>query len=146
AGFSLALACDFIIAAHNAVFVMAYTNVGLSPDGGSSWNLTRMLPRATVMQMLMGGERQSAERLLQLGVINATAEPAGAFGQALALAERLNERAPNTMASIKELVNDAPTSALHTQLAAEREHFVRNLHHANAGEGIAAFMEKRAAK
>lgn len=45
AGFSLALACDFIVAARNAVFVMAYSNVALSPDGGASWSLAQTLPR-----------------------------------------------------------------------------------------------------
>ena len=45
AGFSLALACDFCVAADNAVFVMAYSTVGLSPDGGGSWALGRTLPR-----------------------------------------------------------------------------------------------------
>src|SRR5205807_8394781 len=44
AGFSLALACDFIVAAENAVFVMAYSSVALSPDGGGSWSLARALP------------------------------------------------------------------------------------------------------
>ncbi|MBL0944027.1 MAG: enoyl-CoA hydratase/isomerase family protein [Hydrogenophaga sp.] len=146
AGFSLALACDFIVAADNAVFVMAYSGVGLSPDGGGSWSLARMLPRATAMQLLMGGERVGAPRLQQLGVVNTVVEPGAALGQALALAERLNARAPNALASVKELVNDAPQAALHTQLNAERDHFVRNLHHANAGEGISAFLEKRSAQ
>src|SRR3569832_970115 len=45
AGFSLALACDFIVAAENAIFVMAYSNVALSPDGGATWVLARALPR-----------------------------------------------------------------------------------------------------
>ncbi len=146
AGFSLALACDFIVAADNAVFVMAYSNVGLSPDGGGSWSLARMLPRATVMQLLMAGERIGGDRLHQLGVVNAVVEAGSALSQALGLAERLNDRAPNALASIKELVNDAATVALHAQLSAERDHFVRNLHHGNAGEGIAAFMEKRPAR
>lgn len=145
AGFSLALACDFVVAAANAVFVMAYSNVGLSPDGGATWSLVRALPRATVLQLLMGGERITPERLQQLGVINAVCGNGEALDQAITLAERLNARAPNALASIKDLVNDAAGASLHAQLAAERDHFVRNLHHANAGEGIAAFMDKRPA-
>jgi enoyl-CoA hydratase/carnithine racemase len=145
AGFSLALACDFIVAADNAAFVMAYSGVGLSPDGGGSWGLARALPRATTMQLLMLGERIGAERLLQLGVVNGVVEPGQSLGQALALAERLNARAPNALSSIKELVNEAAGAALHTHLNAERDHFVRNLHHPNAGEGIAAFLDKRSA-
>ncbi len=146
AGFSLALACDFIVAARNSVFVMAYSSVGLSPDGGASWSLARALPRATTLQLLMLGERIDAERLQQLGVINAVGAEGAALDDALALCERLNARAPNTLASIKELVNEAQQSSLHQQLGHERDHLVRNLHHANGGEGIAAFLAKRPAQ
>ena len=66
-----------------------------------------------------------------------------ALTEALALADKLNGRAPNALASIKELVNDAATAPLARQLASEREHFVRNLHHANAGIGIDAFLTKK---
>ena len=145
AGFSLALACDMLVAAHNSVFVMAYSNVALSPDGGASWSRRRALPRATALQLLMCGDRIDATRLHALGVITAGSEPQDALSAALALAERLNARAPNAMASIKELANDATDASLHAQLASERDHFVRNLHHANAGEGIAAFLDKRPA-
>ena len=142
AGFSLVLACDFIVAASNAVFVMAYSNIALSPDGGGSWSLARALPRQLVNELLMCGERVSAERLHALGLVNQVSPPDNALADALALAEKLNARAPNALASIKELVNDAPHATLASQLAAERDHFVRNLHHANAGIGIAAFLAK----
>lgn len=145
AGFSLALACDLIVAAHDSVFVMAYSNVGLSPDGGASWSLMSALPRATALRLLMCGERIGAERLQQLGVITQVSATGEALGDALALCERLNARAPNALASIKELANNASTVSLHTQLGAERDHFVRNLHHANAGEGLTAFIDKRPA-
>ena len=145
AGFSLALACDLIVAARDAVFVMAYSNVGLSPDGGATWSLMHALPRATAMQLLLAGERIDTGRLHQLGVVTQVSDPSAALGDALALAEKLNARAPNAMASIKELANDAVTAPLHQQLAAERDHFVRNLHHANGGEGIQAFLDRRPA-
>jgi enoyl-CoA hydratase/carnithine racemase len=143
AGFSLALACDLIVAAQDSVFVMAYSNVALSPDGGGTWSLMRAMPRATALQLMLTGDRVDAQRLLSLGVISSVCGQGEALGEALALAEKLNARAPNALASIKELANDAMTGSLHSQLGAERDHFVRNLHHANAGEGIAAFLEKR---
>lgn len=142
AGFSLALACDFMIAASNAVFVMAYSNIALSPDGGGSWSLARALPRQLVNELLMCGERIGAERLHQLGLINRLVEPGRALQGALEWADRVNQRAPNAMASIKELINEASTSTLSQHLALERDHFVRNLHHANAGIGISAFLDK----
>ena len=143
AGFSLALACDFIVAADNAVFVMSYSTVALSPDGGGSWSLARALPRALACELLMGAERISAGRLHELGVVNRVTAAGGAIGEALVLAARLNARAPNVLASIKDLINDAPANTLSQQLNSERNYFVRNLHHANGGEGIEAFLEKR---
>lgn len=142
AGFSLALACDLIVAAENAVFVMAYSSIALSPDGGASWNLVRALPRQLVTELLMCGERISPQRLNALGLVNRLAPAGGALAQALALASQLNERAPNALTSIKSLVNDAAHAPLEAQLARERDHFVRNLHHANAGIGISAFLNK----
>ena len=143
AGFSLALACDFIVAARNAMFVMAYSNVALSPDGGASWSLSHALPRQIATEILMGGERMGAERLQALGVVNRLAEAGSALDAALALAEQLNAKAPNALASIKELLNEAPHAHLTQHLDQERDHFVKNLHHANGGAGITAFLEKR---
>jgi len=143
AGFSLALACDLIVAARNAVFVMAYSNVALSPDGGATWALARALPRQLASELLMGGEKVAADRLHALGVVNRVVQEGAALAEALALAERLNAKAPNALASIKELLGEAQGSSLHEQLARERDHFVRNLHHPNAGVGIAAFLAKQ---
>ena len=146
AGFSLVLACDFVVAADNAVFVMSYSTVALSPDGGGSWSLARALPRALASELLMGAERISAERLHSLGFVNRVTAAGGALSEALQLAARLNARAPNVLASIKELINDAPANTLNQHLDSERNHFVRNLHHANGGEGIEAFLQKRPAQ
>ncbi len=146
AGFSVALACDFIVASREAVFVMAYSNIALSPDGGGSWSLARALPRQLASELLMCGQRISAPRLEALGVVNRVSDAGDALTQALALTEQINLRAPNAMASIKTLLGGAVQASLHDHLALERDHFVANLHHANAGEGIHAFLGKRSAK
>jgi enoyl-CoA hydratase/carnithine racemase len=143
AGFSLALACDLIVAEQDAVFVMAYSTIALSPDAGATWSLARALPRQLASELLMGAERIGAARLNELGIVNRVSVPGAALEDALALAQRLNERAPNALASIKELLNDAAASPLTSHLADERDHFVRNLHHANAGIGIEAFLAKQ---
>lgn len=146
AGFSLALACDFIVAASDAVFVMAYSNIALSPDGGGSWSLARSLPRQLASELLMCGERIGAQRLHALGVVNQIALPGSALSDALMLADKLNARASNALASIKELLNEAPLATLNQQLRLERDHFVTNLHHVNAGIGITAFLNKQTAQ
>ena len=142
AGFSLALMCDFIVAARDSVFVMAYSGVALSPDGGGSWSLARAMPRQLASELLMLGERINAERLHALGVVNQVVDSGEAIERALALSKRLNARAPNSLASVKELLNDAPLNHMTQHLAQERDHFVNNLHHANGGIGISAFLSK----
>jgi enoyl-CoA hydratase/carnithine racemase len=143
AGFSLALACDFIVAASDAVFVLSYGQVGLSPDGGASWHLARNLPRQLASELLLGGQRVQAPRLQALGVVNRVSEPGQALETAHALARQLNGLAPNALASGKELLEAAAHHSLHAHLSEERHHFVRNLHHPNAGIGIAAFLARQ---
>ncbi len=91
----------------------------------------------------MAGERIGAQRLSDFGLVNRVTGAGSALGEALKLAERLNARAPNALASIKELINEASTNGLGQHLASERDHFVENLHSSNGGEGISAFLEKR---
>ena len=98
----MALMCDFVVAASDAVFVMAYSNIALSPDGGGSWSLGKHLPRQLASQILMVGEKVSAQQLHQWGFVNSITDPGQALTQALELAERLNQRASNSLASIKE--------------------------------------------
>jgi enoyl-CoA hydratase/carnithine racemase len=69
-----------------------------------------------------------------------------ALDEALDIAARLSELAPNAIASSKELLNHWPTRTLPQQLDAERDSFVDNLHHPNASEGIIAFLDKRPAR
>jgi enoyl-CoA hydratase/carnithine racemase len=143
AGFSLALACDLIVAAEDARFMLSYARLGLSPDGGALWTLVRALPRAQVQQLVWLGEPLSARQLHDAGLVATVAGSGQAVAEALRLAQRLAEMAPNALASAKELVQLASSSTLSQQLAAERDHFVENLFHANGAEGLNAFVEKR---
>jgi enoyl-CoA hydratase/carnithine racemase len=143
AGFSLALMCDFVVAARDSFFVMAYSNIALSPDGGGSWNLARSLPRPIANEILMLGERITAERLHQLGWINQLTNPGESLAQALQWAQRLNARAPNALTGIKDLLNNAAQMPLSDHLAQEKSSFVTLLHHPNALTGINALLHKQ---
>ncbi len=143
-GCSLALACDLIVAAEDAKFIMSYGRIGLSPDGGASWHLARLLPRAAALKMLWLPEPMDARQWLEWGLLSELAPPGQALTVALALAGRLAGMAPNAVASVKELIATAPMRELRPHLDAERDHFVRNLFHPNGGEGISAFVDKRA--
>lgn len=143
-GFSLALACDLIVAAEDARFSMAYGRVGLSPDGGGSWHLARSLPRALALELLWLGDAATARQLQTWGLVNRVTDSGEALAQALRLAGELAAFAPNALASAKELVNQARLRPLGDHLGSESQHFVDNLFHANGAEGLQAFFEKRA--
>ena len=143
AGFSLALMCDFVVAASDSFFVMAYSNIALSPDGGGSWNLARSLPRPIANEILMLGERISAVRLHELGWVNQLSNPGESLQKALNLAQRLNARAPNALTGIKDLLNSAEHMTLSDHLAQEKSSFVTLLHHPNALAGINALLNKQ---
>lgn len=142
-GVSLVLACDLIVAADNARFVMAYSQVGLSSDGGASWHLRRALGRQRALALLWLGDSQSAHEWHQAGLVHAVAQNGQALDDALALADRLAERPQAVLSSLKELVNEAD-QPLRAHLAAEKQRFLDNLSLPAAGEAIEAFLQKRA--
>ncbi|MEI5999366.1 enoyl-CoA hydratase/isomerase family protein [Paraburkholderia bengalensis] len=144
AGFSLALACDLIVAADDAKFVMSYARVGLTPDGGGSWFLARALPRQIATEVLIEGKPIGAQRLFDLGVVNRLAKPGAVRDTAIAWADDLGKISPNAKARIKGLIAAAGAQPLPEHLVAERDSFVASLHHRDGLEGITAFLEKRA--
>lgn len=144
AGFSLALACDLIVAAEDARFILSYARVGLTPDGGATWHLARALPRQLVHQWVWLAEPASARQLHAFGLVNSVTDSGQALAEALNIAERLAAMAPNAVSGAKELLLQATGAGLTQQLEAERNHFIENLFHPNAGEGLQAFFDKRA--
>jgi len=143
AGFSLALACDLIVAGASAKFVMAYVKVGLTPDGGGSWFLTQALPRQLATEILIEGKPLLAPRLHAAGLVNRVVPDGGALEAALAWADELAALSPNAVERIKGLVAEAEQQPLARHFEAERHSFVASLHHRDAQEGISAFLEKR---
>jgi enoyl-CoA hydratase/carnithine racemase len=144
AGFSLALACDLIVAAEDSRFVMSHAKLGLSPDGGATSRLVEAVPTGLVKRWLWLAEPVSAATLHDHGLVATLARPGYALDEALALADRLAAMAMGAIASVKELVAQAPRSSLVDQLASERDHFLANLFDADGAEGLQAFVEKRA--
>jgi enoyl-CoA hydratase/carnithine racemase len=144
AGFALALACDLVVAASDARFIMSHAKLGLSPDGGATASLAAALPPALVKRLLWLAEPVSTATLSDHGVVAMVSLPGSALADALILADRLAALAPGAVASVKELVAQAPRRTLVEQLGAERDHFLVNLFGADGGEGLRAFVEKRA--
>jgi enoyl-CoA hydratase/carnithine racemase len=142
AGFALAMNCDLIVAADDATFTMSYGRLGLSPDAGATWNLVQSLPRPMAQRLIWLAEPIKAPELHAMGIVGWLAPSGQSSAEALRLAGRLAAMAPNALASAKELVQQAASRTIHQQLAAERDHFIDNLFHANGAEGLQAFFEK----
>jgi enoyl-CoA hydratase/carnithine racemase len=142
-GFSLALACDLIVAADDAKFVMSYIKVGLTPDGGGSHALAHLLPRQLALELLLDAQPITAQRLHQLGVVNRVTAPNGALDATLQWALKISAGPQRATERIKQLLRKAPQNNLSGQMALERDSFVASLFDAECGEGIAAFFDKR---
>ena len=123
---------------------MSHARLGLSPDGGATARLAEALPPALVKQMLWLAEPVPAATLHERGLVALVSLPGSALADALILAERLAALAPGAIASVKDLVAQAPRRSLVEQLGAERDHLLANLFSADGAEGLQAFIEKRA--
>lgn len=143
AGFSMAVACDLLIAAEDAKFSMAYIKVGLNPDGGASAFLSRGLPHQLVAEILFSGEAIEASRLHQLGVVNRLVPAGAALPTARALAARLAQGPRHALGRCKTLVEQARQNTLPQQLDLEARLFGAAIRDAESTEGMRAFMEKR---
>lgn len=141
-GLSLVLACDLVVAAENARFVSAYSQVGLSPDGGASWHLARTLGRGPALQLLWQSTPISAQQMAHWGVVHQVTPAGTVLEQALIWAEQLAQAPAGVLTSIKELVNEAPAHTLRQQLDAEKQHFMVNLLRPEAGQAIEKFLNR----
>jgi 2-(1,2-epoxy-1,2-dihydrophenyl)acetyl-CoA isomerase len=121
AGCSLALSADIVIAARSAYFLQAFVNIGLIPDAGATWLLPRLVGRARALEMMMLGERISAEQALEWGMIARVVEDAALAAEASALAERLARGPTVAHGLIRRLAREADRLPLSDALAAERD-------------------------
>lgn len=144
AGLSFALACDIIVAARGAKFVAAYVKAGLVPDGGLTAHLARALPRQLSMEMCLLAQPVLAERMHDLGVVNALTEAGEAVAQARAYADRLAAGPRDAQGAIRTMVAAAYDATEAEQLDRERDAMGNATGAPEAAEGIAAFLEKRA--
>ena len=137
AGVSLALACDLIVSSRDARYVVAYVRIGLTPDGGATASLMRLLPRQTVTEMCLFGDPVGAETLHRHGVINRLTEPGAALDEAMALAGRLAD------GPIKTLIDAAPGNGFGEQLDMEAGFISDSFKDEESRIGFEAFLNKQ---
>jgi 2-(1,2-epoxy-1,2-dihydrophenyl)acetyl-CoA isomerase len=142
AGMSLALGADLVVCAASARFVLAYGRVGLSPDGGGSWYLPRLVGVHRALDLALTNRALTAAEAEAWGIVTAVVPDEELEGRAEDLVRRLAAAAPGASAAAKRLLRASLDTALEAQLADEQAALVANADR-HGGEGIAAFLAKR---
>jgi 2-(1,2-epoxy-1,2-dihydrophenyl)acetyl-CoA isomerase len=145
-GCSLALCCDLILAAESAYFLLAFVNIGLVPDGGSSLFVPTRAGMARATEMAMLGERVPAAQALEWGLINRVIADAALREEAAALAGRLAAGPTRSYAGTKRLVNSWMFARMDEQLDLEARIQQEMAGNEDFLEGALAFVEKRPAR
>jgi 2-(1,2-epoxy-1,2-dihydrophenyl)acetyl-CoA isomerase len=146
AGANFALGCDLVIAARSASFIQAFSKIGLIPDCGGTWLLPRLVGRARAIGLAMTGDKLPAEEAERMGLIWRCVDDAALADQTMALAQRLAAMPVKALAATRRVIDDAMMIDYADALSLEAR--VQNDMGAQADfrEGVAAFLEKRAAK
>lgn len=145
-GCSIALMADMIIASNNAYFMQAFCKIGLIPDGGSAYLLARTIGRTRAMELMLLGDKYSAQQAHQDGLINKVVEDDQLEPTALKIAARLAEGPTATLQLIRDSAWAALESSLEQQLTRERKLQMDAGRSDDFAEGLSAFLEKRPAK
>lgn len=142
-GCSLALAADFCVAGEGAYFLQAFVNIGLVPDGGASWMLTRLIGRARATEMMMLGERVPAAKALDWGMIHKVVTDDHLDAEALALAERLAAGPTVALGLMRRQLHAAMEGDYAAAMAREADNQRAARGSADSMEGGLAFLQKR---
>jgi len=146
AGCNLALACDYRIASDNAKLGETFVKIGIHPDWGGTWLLPRLVGPSRAFELLTTGRMVDAAEALAIGMVDRVVPLADLPEQTLTLARAIAQGPPQAIADIKRALTASRTNSLSAQVELESEHQVRAFLSRDAGEGMAAFFEKRSAK
>lgn len=146
AGLSVALACDFAIAADNAHFTTAYARIGVSPDGGSTFFLPRLVGMRKAAELIMLSETLTAIQAAEFGLVNRVVPGDQLDGEVRSLAARLAAGPTQAYARAKLLLNQSLNTPIRQHLDDEIDAFAACARTDDFKEGVTAFVEKRAAR
>ena len=146
AGTNLALCCDLVVASDRAKFGELFNKIGLVPDGGGTWLLSRLVGLARAKELIFTGEVFDAAEAARIGLVNRVVPVAELERVTRALAEKIAAGPPGVLRMAKHMVNRAATSDLATAL--DLEAYSQGLAVASEDhqEGLAAFFDKRPPK
>jgi len=143
AGASLAMACDLVIAGRSAKFIQSFAAIGLVPDTGGSWHLTRHLGQARAMGLALTGEPLPAEQAAAWGLIWKCVDDDALDAEVDGLAAKLAAMPPLGLAAIKRMIRSSWSRGLDEELDLQRDEMRRLGFTDDYREGVAAFLEKR---
>lgn len=148
AGFGLSLmnACDLVVASDDAYFASAYRQIALTPDGGGTWWLPRVVGARKAAEILLLGERFGAAEALALGLVNKVAAAPELDATVAAIASSLATAPVRAVRNAKRLLRESVSRTLSEQLRAEAASFGECAGTADFAEGINAFLGKRPAR
>jgi 2-(1,2-epoxy-1,2-dihydrophenyl)acetyl-CoA isomerase len=132
-----------VLASDDAYFTTAYAHIALSPDGGGTYFLPRIVGTRRAAELMLLAERLGAQQALELGLVNRVVPSADLDAQVEALVQRFKAGPRHAYGEIKRLLASSGESSLADQLAAEAEAFARCSATQDFAEGIRAFLEKR---
>lgn len=144
AGLSLAILGDIAIARRSAHFSLAYTALGLSPDGGSTWLLPRLVGLRRAQELALTGERKTAEEAAAIDLITRAVDDDAFDDEIGAMADRLARSATGALGRTRNLLLASFTNTLETHMEAEARSIAGATVAAEGREGVAAFKAKRA--
>jgi 2-(1,2-epoxy-1,2-dihydrophenyl)acetyl-CoA isomerase len=145
AGFSLGVSGDLVLAAASSSFTMAYTRAGLSPDGGASYYLPRLIGIRRTQELMLTNRKLSAEEALQWGLVNEVVE-GDLAARADELATQIASGSGTSQSAVKKLLLTSFNNGLEVQMELEGRMIGENADAPDGREGIDAFLNKRAPK
>ncbi|MGA9048412.1 MAG: enoyl-CoA hydratase-related protein [Dehalococcoidia bacterium] len=146
AGMSLACAGDIAVAAQSATFAVAYTQVGLTPDGGLTYFLPRLVGLRRASELVLTNRRLSAKEALDLGLVTEVVPDAELMNRARTITGQLAAGATRAYGAARKLIHGGLSSTLETQMEFESQSIVDMARTADAHEAFTAFAEKRKPK
>lgn len=146
AGFSLALAADFILASEMSNFAMSYIQMAVSPNGGASYFLTRLVGAARAAELIMTGKTISARKAFEWGIVSGVVAHDNLSVESRALAQYFAQGPGIALGRSKRLIEQAKTNSLEDQLEEERHSMMTTVKSEDFKEGLQAFLEKKKPK
>lgn len=142
-GLELALACDFRIAAQNAIFGFPEVGLGIYPGYGGTQRLPRLVGIGKAKELIFSGETIDADEAIRIGLVEQLTPVGVALQTAIKVADKIASRAPLAVAKSKQVINEGMQLSLEEGQELETEYFGELADSDDKNEGVAAFIEKR---